>query len=470
MPTPDRPNRVKAPSENPPLPHLLDVIQSRRTQVIWIATVHVLVFALGLAVVWWATQSSGTQRAEASGWPTSNAWPTRDQPATGLPTPVRPDDATSIQAAPETTGRSPATSPDGTLPESVGETLSMAEATSAPAEAQAGLDVIPRVVEWPAGQGLVESIDDAPEASMAAESTTIQATVPNRLPPGGVRPVFEMPDSVVEWLMPSLSESADAWNQPVALTTGQVRTDTQVDTPLLVQASEPAAEQANAETANDPEALPVVAAEVEPEPVEPLVASPPPLPRDFTSGAFFGLTTGPRTVYLLDASGSLLDTLPFAIEELYRSVRTLDDRQQYAVVFFNGEGIVEASPGGMKPATRANLTQTLTWLEPRLANVRAKGRPDAADALAHALTLQPDTIILLSDGVTGLRDPAADRRKLVTLLERLGRGVRVHTIQFIDPDPLASRGRLGTLELLASLSGGRHRFVGLDQVAPQPRP
>lgn len=139
-------------------------------------------------------------------------------------------------------------------------------------------------------------------------------------------------------------------------------------------------------------------------------------------------------------------------------------------MFFNGDGILEAAPGSMQPATRDHLTQTLTWLEPRLNHVHAKGRPDAASALAHALTLSPDTIILLSDGVTGLRDPAADRRKLVTLLERLGPGVRVHTIQFIDPDPLASRGRLGTLELLASLSGGQHRFVSLDQVAPTPNP
>ncbi|MEM1099185.1 MAG: hypothetical protein AAGH92_10400 [Planctomycetota bacterium] len=456
---------------------MLDLIEHRRTRVAWIVTAHGLLVAVGLAVVWWATRSVGTQRAEASGWPTTNNWP---QPSAEASEPAPPNDPVrpADVAAPRVAEIEESVTQATPEPDvSNGRVKPEPPAVRTP---DAGLEVVPRLVELPVGRGLIESMDE-----------TMPATAPRRrvvpmdrpratgLPPGGVRPVFDSTDAIVDWLMP-IDTRVRAEGETVALTTGQIQIET---TPVVTRDPEPRpAPDASSETQNSEasRAATPQSTEVAPEPrdggvaeaqqtaaTKTVVSAPP--SRDLNAGSFFGLPAGDRTVYLLDASGSLLDTLPFAIEELYRSVRTLDDRQQYAVVFFNGDGVIEAAPGQMKPATRENLTQTLTWLEPRLANVRAKGRPDAADALAHALTLRPDTIILLSDGVTGLRDPAADRRRLVTLLERLGRGVAVHTIQFIDPDPLAARGRLGTLELLASLSAGQHRFVSLAEVAPQPR-
>ncbi|MEM8781427.1 MAG: hypothetical protein AAGE65_01105 [Planctomycetota bacterium] len=509
-PSPSRPE-----SENAPLPHVLDLIQHRRTRMLWIAVAHTLVVAVAVGVIWWATQSTGTPRAQASGWPTTNAWPEPAADASGWPeaTPAAipvPPGSEPRDARPEV----PADSPLAARPKLSAPTTATSDTpTETPgisdrpspiidppdaepqgeehAQASANVEIVPRLVqlprlEIPEGAGLLETLSEAaPRSETPASASEPGSAI--RLPPGGIRPVPEATPTPVEWAEP-VDDPSEPSEQAVALTTGQI----QVEAPKPEPESEPIQAQASTSVAltpaettasadpphtaetPEPEAPERVAADAEPRgpeaEAEPAVAVAPTLPRDLTTGSFYGLSAGRRTVYLLDASGSLLDTLPFAIEELYRSVRTLDARQHYAVVFFNGDGVLEAAPGGMQPASRAHLSETLTWLEPRLDHVRAKGRPDAAAALAHALALQPDTIVLLSDGVTGLRDPAGDRRRLVTLLERLGRGVRVHTVQFIDPDPLAARGRLGTLELLSSLSGGRHRFVGLDQVAPRPRP
>lgn len=536
-----RPQRppIKA-SENSTLPHLLDVIEHRRTRVAWIATAHGFLIAAGLAIVWWATQSSGTPRAAASGWPTGTPqWP-KPEPAPLAPTPgaaavppnvaslarpeppVRPSrnkpslvtSAASVQAHadPEAESLRDRIAPDAPqISQAITAIAStpankLQDETDAAGASAIGLDVIARVVELPAVGGRAEPIDDLSEKrrdAVAGLSPRRASPASSGLPSGGVRPISEMTRDFVEWVMPgsasgSVAGDTTQTDEAVVLTTGQVRfdvpePDAQVAAAIEAEVfsgyvpdrpveTEPSASADVSETPGAIEAAaqeplvaepsaavaPDLAAEIEPTP-EPVAPSAT-LPRDFDSGSFYGLSAGARTVYLLDASGSLIDTLPFAIEELYRSVRTLGPQQEYAVVFFNGDGILDAAPGGMQPASQANLTQTLTWLEPRLNHVRAKGRPDAADALAHALALRPDTIILLSDGVTGLRDPAGDRRKLVTLLERIGPGVRIHTVQFIDPDPLAARGRLGTLELLASLSNGRHRFVGLAEVTPAPRP
>jgi hypothetical protein len=331
-------------------------------------------------------------------------------------------------------------------------------------------EVVARLVEWPtssaASSALIDTAAFRPPTPVRAGRTLQVGSMP--LPPGGVRPIGDDTRALVDWATPSL-EAGDAVTPDAVLTTGQLRVEEGPAIAALepAQGADPiAADQQHAAVA-DP--VPSVKAQSSAAADSDVVTEEPSAtgveaPRRPEAGAFYDLPAGDRTVYLIDASGSLLDTLPFAVEELYRAVRTLHPSQQYAVVFFNGDGLVEAEPIGMQPATLDHLTQTLTWLEPRLGHVRAKGRPDAAAALGHALSMDPDTVILLSDGITGLRDPAGDRRKLVTLLGRLGRGVRLHSVQFIDPDPLAARGRLGTLELLASLTDGKHRFVSLKDV------
>ena len=69
-----------------------------------------------------------------------------------------------------------------------------------------------------------------------------------------------------------------------------------------------------------------------------------------------------RIAYLIDASGSLIDTLPFVIMELKRSISGLSDKQSFCVIFFQGEDAIEArgatQTSGLMPATAANKPST----------------------------------------------------------------------------------------------------------------
>jgi hypothetical protein len=183
-------------------------------------------------------------------------------------------------------------------------------------------------------------------------------------------------------------------------------------------------------------------------------------------GGIYGLPAAKRVVYLIDASGSLVDTLPFVLRDLRRSLTSLKPEQHYAVIFFRGDKVVEAPPMGIRRATTANLTQTIRWLNPTDYPVVPHGtaRPDAA--IRRALAYRPDTVILLSDGVTGRSTPDADQHRLMTLLEAADLGeTRFHTVQLRDADPQAVGRRPGTLDLIARLTGGSHRFIPEAELA-----
>ena len=182
-------------------------------------------------------------------------------------------------------------------------------------------------------------------------------------------------------------------------------------------------------------------------------------------GGFFGLPAGAGTVYLIDASGSLIDTLAFAIAEARRAVASLQPSQQYAVLFFQEQGVMAAAPGRMVPATREARGATLHWL--RHPPVIASGRPAAAEGLAAALSLRPDTIVLLSDGITGRGNPAAELELLQRRLRPLRGVVTLHAAQFITADPHARDGVSG-LETLARAMGGQYRFVTAADLPADP--
>ena len=191
-----------------------------------------------------------------------------------------------------------------------------------------------------------------------------------------------------------------------------------------------------------------------------------PLSRHLSYGRLYGAPGGSRTVYLIDASGSQVDTLPFVQQAMQKALRSLKPEQSYTVIFFNGQGVTEAAPAGMTVATTAAVTQTDRFIDPQAGEILAAGRPDARAAIRRALAYQPDTVVLLSDGLTGRRNPLGDRASLLSLIDTANvSGARFHTIQVRQADPLASSQRRGTLELIASRTGGVYRFVP-DEALP----
>ncbi len=425
---------------------------------LWLAAaVHVVLVGAAVAVVWWAIGRAGQGPVDPVAWdapePAGMAatLAVRDEPGDRV-APAIP----SAQIARES--RTPVEQPEPAAAE-----MNLAD------DATSGVETVAPVSRTAQDGNALETTSSPSQSDLRPEVISRVVTLPEtgkedrvfdevtfEVPPEGDAAVMEVGathDDAVFIEPGSESDHGIEWSDPhhdeqAALMTGQVQ----------VEPSQPLVEIDVPEEIAVPAEREPVATNTTPNP-SPSVAAP---------GAFFGMPAGQRSVYLIDASGSLIDTLPFAIEEVRRSVLTLEPEQAYAVVFFAGDNVFEAPPMGLQPADPVSTERTAAWLDPALQNVHAAGRTDAVRALAHALSYEPDTVFLLSDGITGLHDPDGDRRRLVDLIKRLKQSSRFHTVQFIDPDPTAAPGRMGTLELLATLTGGQHRFVGIDQIRPGP--
>jgi hypothetical protein len=113
---------------------------------------------------------------------------------------------------------------------------------------------------------------------------------------------------------------------------------------------------------------------------------------------FFGIrAAGKFFVYVIDCSESMIDEDRFAraTMEVRRSVLSLQAPQQFEVIFYNEESM--PMPGGPKPrpADPQNKNQLVSWL--RL--VDPDGGTDPRSAIRQAISLQPQAVFLLSDGV-----------------------------------------------------------------------
>jgi hypothetical protein len=182
-------------------------------------------------------------------------------------------------------------------------------------------------------------------------------------------------------------------------------------------------------------------------------------------------------VYVVDASGSLIGTLPVVRRELEASLRSLSPSQRFAVLFFQRNttltmhaGSTESERRGESPANRlvaaspAAISGVLTWAE----TIRPAGRSNPLHALEQALTLEPDVIFLLSADITGSGEFEMGRDELLRSLDRLNpldpatgrRPTRIHCVQFLDADPL------DTLQRIATMHGGRdaYRFLSRESL------
>jgi hypothetical protein len=186
-----------------------------------------------------------------------------------------------------------------------------------------------------------------------------------------------------------------------------------------------------------------------------------------TSGRaeFVGLssTNARRIVYVIDASGSMIRTLPIVTQELARSLEGLSREQSFSVIFFQRDQALVAPPGGrLSTATRQEKTRVMQWIE---ANVVPTGTSNPVGALEAAMALEPDVVFLLSENITGGGQWEIDQGDLLALLERLNpvdprngrRRTIINCIQFLDPDPL------DTLRKIAEIHGGPRGYKFLDR-------
>lgn len=167
-----------------------------------------------------------------------------------------------------------------------------------------------------------------------------------------------------------------------------------------------------------------------------------------------------RIAYIIDASGSLLDSMPFVINEIKRSVSELSDKQSFTIIFFQGERAIEVPPNGLKKATSDLKQRVIDWIDLDSGNVIPKGRSNPVKAIQLALRYKPQLVFLLSDNITGHGKYETNQDRLVKEIKKANSGnTKINTIQFLYADPLSRVGLKPTLELISESTGGIYKFV-----------
>ena len=175
---------------------------------------------------------------------------------------------------------------------------------------------------------------------------------------------------------------------------------------------------------------------------------------------FFGVkATGNTFVYIVDSSPSMKRDGAFeaARQEIIRSLSSMKPKQRYLISFFGKEIDPMVFKGGVEEkypvnATPENLQSTLGWLS--RVQIQKEGLPPN-DALAKAISLQPDGIFLLFDGDTKV-DVAKFLRKANRSDDFLSAGtpkVPIHVVHFFQ-DEFQKQ-----MKQVAEENGGTYRFV-----------
>lgn len=163
-------------------------------------------------------------------------------------------------------------------------------------------------------------------------------------------------------------------------------------------------------------------------------------------------------VYIVDASGSMVEQLASVRHELVRSIRRLQPDQSFNAVFFRDGEALPLWPRGLRAASDANRRFAMTWVTSDRKRVAPGGSSDPLAALEAALRWRPDEIWLLSDNITGAGRFALEPEALVERIAEFraryrAENTRVHAIQFLRDDPHR------TLERIAAANRGLFRKV-----------
>lgn len=185
-----------------------------------------------------------------------------------------------------------------------------------------------------------------------------------------------------------------------------------------------------------------------------------------------------RVVYVVDASGAMISSFTWVVQELRRSIDSLDPEQEFQIVLFRDRpptrthpasltDVFPASSKELVPATPDNKAAAAAWLK----GVAPVGRSNPLDGLVKGLSYTPDVVFLLSrsirrSGGAGGSTPAWSLGRDATLarLEQANprdgwsgkRAVVIKALQFIEDDPT------GTMQAIAQTHGdgeGSYRIV-----------
>ncbi|MAW42383.1 MAG: hypothetical protein CMJ30_08265 [Phycisphaerae bacterium] len=183
------------------------------------------------------------------------------------------------------------------------------------------------------------------------------------------------------------------------------------------------------------------------------------------TASFFGVSGSDarRVVYCIDASGSMIRSLPMVLEHLGQSMDQLKPPQRFSVVFFqDNEAVPMPKFASMPLATLDHKRAVIRWMHQDIVPL---GRSNPLRALELALSVNPDVIFLLSENITGAGPFEIEADRLLAALEDQNpiqsdgtRATAIKCIQFLEEDVL------GVLRKIADAHGGPngYNFVERD--------
>lgn len=196
--------------------------------------------------------------------------------------------------------------------------------------------------------------------------------------------------------------------------------------------------------------------------------------------AGLGVSNARIIVYVVDASGSMVGSLPAVLNYLERSVSRLSRTQRFQVIFY-GRSPHQAAPHPgdaddgthwrLIRATPDHIRQVLAWCR----RIVPGGRSNPVPALRLVFALpepeRPDAVFLLSNVVTGAGEWETDKGSLLAEIDALNpvrpetgrRRTVIKTLQFLEDDPE------GILRAIGEAHGGAdgYKFIpGLEQREP----
>jgi hypothetical protein len=133
-------------------------------------------------------------------------------------------------------------------------------------------------------------------------------------------------------------------------------------------------------------------------------------------------------IYVIDRSGSMMDSIDFLKDELKHSICRLKDSQDFHVIFFSEGTPIELPDKKLVPATEANFKRVAQFLD----GIRAQGLTDPKAALRRAFEVlgkvddkSGKLISLATDG-----DFCEDNDKVLALIKKFNphKEVRINTI------------------------------------------
>ena len=180
-------------------------------------------------------------------------------------------------------------------------------------------------------------------------------------------------------------------------------------------------------------------------------------------------TNARRIVYVVDASGSMVTFLQIVLNELFRSLEQLDDRQQFAIIFYNRRTTEVPPKGRLQKATSAARRRAIDWINEG-DHVLPGPESNPIAALELAFDLHPEVIFLLSDSITGSGAYEVDQDSLLASLNKLNpirdqetgrRDVLIRCVQFLGE----AEDRMGTMRRIAKEHGGDGGYKVYDRKA-----